>query len=251
MNIVSWAVIIISYIWGVYYIVVYRGQITPLYIVLLVSIIYLTLIAIYLIHLKRKRRSKNGKSLQVSEVKDSNNSVIKKKVIVAAQPEPEKAAPEIAHYGDSGLMVQISHDRSVKWVKDGVVVRIPRQDASRPLGPGYVIGGKQYQYISDLTVKTVDEERRLYQDIHGRYVLDLKERYPIFDSYDAATENRYYHWYLVLDVDRMSMVYYDDGSAGKDEIVEDIQKLPDSPFRILNIWHYLDKDGILKLETAG
>ena len=77
-------------------------------------------------------------------------------------------------------------------------------------------------------------------------MLDMKERYPCFDSYDFATENRYFHWYLILSEGRMSQVYYDDGN-GTGEITEDIEKLHYSAYSTLNFWHYLDKDGILLL----
>ena len=59
------------------------------------------------------------------------------------------------------------------------------------------------------------------------------------------TENRYYHWYLILEKGRMSMIYSDDG-LGKD-ITEDIDRLPGTPYRILQFWHYLDENGILRL----
>jgi hypothetical protein len=124
-------------------------------------------------------------------------------------------------------------------------VRTPGSSQSKPFQVNYEVGGKKYRYLTDLTAHAVNEDRRLYQDIHGRYVLDMKERYPIFDSYDAATENRYYHWYLILEKDRMSMIYSDDGAG--EEIVEDIDKLPGTPYIILQFWHYLDEDGYLRI----
>lgn len=158
-----------------------------------------------------------------------------------------KNGEEKDEYGRSDLLLQISPDRTVRWVRNGETVRVQTQETGRQFDAGFTIGNKSYRYVTDLTVKAVNESRRLYRDIHGRYVLDMKERYPIFDSCDAASENRYYHWYLVLESNRMSMVYYDDG-GGRDEIIEDIGTLPAAAYRILNFWHYLDADGILRLK---
>ena len=96
--------------------------------------------------------------------------------------------------------------------------------------------------------KEIEPDRRHFQDIHGRDVLDMKERYPCFDSYDFATENRYFHWFLILTEDTMSQVYYDDGNA-RCEITEDVERLPHTAYSTVKFWHYLDEDGILKLKA--
>ena len=248
MNPIKWAVLIVGYVGSVYILVANRGRITPLYFILLISIIIITLFGLYIAYLEwQRRRIKRlgpvGVPIQHMEGNENTLSGRSAKEVHTQQSPPSKG--EVL-YGDGGILVRISSDRTIRWVKDGVTVRTPGSSRSKPFQVNYEIGGKKYRYLTDLIAHAVNEDRRLYQDIHGRYVLDMKERYPIFDSYDAATENRYYHWYLILEKDRMSMIYSDDGAA--EEIVEDIDKLPDTPYRILQFWHYLDEDGVLRLE---
>lgn len=243
MNPFTWAVLIAGYVGGVYILVSNRGQITPLYIILLISIIIITLIGLYIAYLEwqRRRAASNAPSQHMNSNPNTFSGQSEKEVPAHQSPPPTIEE----RYGDEGILAQISSDRTIRWVKDGVMVRTPGSSQSKPFQVNYEVGGKKYRYLTDLTAHAVNEDRRLYQDIHGRYVLDMKERYPIFDSYDAATENRYYHWYLILEKDRMSMIYSDDGAG--EEIVEDIDKLPGTPYRILQFWHYLDEDGYLRI----
>ena len=154
-------------------------------------------------------------------------------------------------YGKNGLFVQVLSDRTVRWVQKKETgyeeVRLPKQKIIKPsLFVSFTVDGKQYPHITDLCAEDIDAKRRHFQDIFGQDVLDMKERYPCFDSYDFATENRYFHWYLILSEARMSQVYYDDGNR-TGEITEDIEKLHYTAYSTLNFWHYLDKDGILLL----
>lgn len=244
MNPFTWAVLIVGYAGGVYILVANRESITLLYIILLICMIVITLIGLYVVFLEWQRR--HAISNAPDQRKDGNATVAQEKVAreVSTQQEPPPKAEE--RYGEAGILAQISSDRTIRWVRDGVTVRTPGPSQSRSFQVNYEIGGRNYRYLTDLTARAVNEDRRLYQDIHGRYVLDMKERYPIFDSYDAVTENRYYHWYLILERDRMSMIYSDDGAG--EEIVEDIEKLPGTPYRILQFWHYLDENGVLRLK---
>ena len=248
MNPFTWVVLIAGYVYGVYILVAHRGAITLLYLGLLVSILIITVIGLYVLFLEwRNRRAKVSRPISSS----SSYQTEGKTISAADRTGIGKAVRHICRtkeegrYGEAGVLVQISEDQTIRWVKDGVTVRTPGPGQSRPFAVNYKIGGKRYRYLTDLTAHAVNEDRRLYQDVHGRYVLDMKERYPVFDSYDAATENRYYHWYLILEEDQMSMIYSDDGSG--EEITEDVDILPDKPYEILQFWHYLDENGILRL----
>jgi len=74
---------------------------------------------------------------------------------------------------------------------------------------------------------------------------------PVFDSYDAAYEDRYFHWYLILDEGKLHIVYVDDGRNGAD-ITEDADRVPWRAYKILEFWKYLDEDGKLMIgDDAG
>lgn len=47
-------------------------------------------------------------------------------------------------------------------------------------------------------------------DIHGREVFCYNELFPCFDSYDYATETRYYRWRFIREGNRLSRVYASD-----------------------------------------
>lgn len=69
------------------------------------------------------------------------------------------------------------------------------------------------------------------------------------DAHGFVTAGRQYdydHWYLILEADRLSLVYSDDGQGGI-TVTEDLETIPFKPYDILNFWHYLDEDGILRL----
>ncbi len=62
----------------------------------------------------------------------------------------------------------------------------------------------------------------VYRDCHGRRVLYFRERFPCFDSYDRLHENRYYHWYAIENVGKVTLVYTEDEKPGA-QVHEDYQ----------------------------
>lgn len=150
-------------------------------------------------------------------------------------------------YGDSGLLIRLPGDGKVTWTQSRGLARFRRTRVRNGVsGVNFTVAGARYHNLRELVCTPVNADRRLYRDAHGRYVLDMKERYPIFDSCDAIDEDRYFHWYLILEADRLSMVYRDDGRPGID-ITEDVRKLPGKVVEILKFWRYLDGDGVLRL----
>lgn len=132
----------------------------------------------------------------------------------------------------------------ISWT-DGDKIRKPSGKEVKWSAIGFTVNGLSYSRIIDLTAKTVDKNRGLYQDIHGHTILAVRERYPIFDSYDAAYEDRYYHWYYILQPDRWSCVYFDDGN-GKTTITEDVEKIPYNVSKaLIEIYKTISKDGEL------
>lgn len=117
---------------------------------------------------------------------------------------------------------------AVSWVDQATgKVRIPQPEKvqHKSLSPDFSACGKSYRSLAELTQKTLDQRRHVYRDVHDQYVVDIRERYPCFDWADRATENRYYHWYLVLGADQLAIVYYDDGT-GEMTITDDADALP-------------------------
>ena len=47
----------------------------------------------------------------------------------------------------------------------------------------------------------------IWQDVYGRRVLHMRERFPCFDVYDRLYENRYFHWYLVECPEGLGLLY--------------------------------------------
>jgi len=144
------------------------------------------------------------------------------------------------------MMPQITKDHLVKWPGRTTSPTEKKTDCA----VDFIVGGRVYRNLKDLKVETIND-RCLHKDIHGRYVLDMKERYPVFDSYDAAYEDRYFHWYLILDEGKLHIVYVDDGRNGAD-ITEDADRVPWRAYKILEFWKYLDEDGKLMIgDDAG
>lgn len=92
----------------------------------------------------------------------------------------------------------------------------------------FIAAGKHYESLSQLTTLGTKEYRckdaQCYwigreKDIYGREVLHVSERFPIFDSYDALYDHRYFHWYYIRHyqrkgfrrVPRLTLVYAEDG----------------------------------------
>lgn len=119
----------------------------------------------------------------------------------------------------------------LKWVseecdKDGNPLRerIPEeQEKTFTRQTGFTAGGKTYRYINEL-YHIRFQEGSLCQDIHGRQVLHLLERFPCFDSYDYLNEDRYYHWFIIRQDDRLTMVYCED-TYPQIKVTEDIARL--------------------------
>jgi len=88
----------------------------------------------------------------------------------------------------------------------------------------FTAAGKLYASVNSLTAKKLDDDT--YLDCHGRRVISLAERFPCFDSYDYATENRYYRWYIIVEPERLTRVYTEDDSL-QISITEDVRDLED------------------------
>lgn len=88
------------------------------------------------------------------------------------------------------------------------------------------VGGKRYRArlgghadIGDFTVQPQNQpwEKetyvRSYRDVHGRDVLYARDRFPCFDEFDRANENRYDHYFLVFHEQGATAVHLRDDST--------------------------------------
>ena len=88
---------------------------------------------------------------------------------------------------------------------------------------GFAAGGMTYRGPNELCHIRF-QDSNLCQDIYGRQVLHLTERFPCFDSYDYLNENRYYHWFFIRQEEKLTMVYCED-TYPQIEVTEDIAQI--------------------------
>lgn len=109
----------------------------------------------------------------------------------------------------------VEERRFVDWVSaegHGDGGRIPHPCTREyPLPGTFRIGEMEYHAVSELRVKELDREKQIYQDRYGRVFAEIRERFPCFDSFDYASENRYYHWLYLTENGKLFLVYYEDG----------------------------------------
>lgn len=108
----------------------------------------------------------------------------------------------------------VEERRFVDWVPaDGREEsgRRPQPSTQEYSLPGaFRVGGRKYHSVLELRVLPLDREKRIYRDIYGRVFGEIRERFPCFDSYDYANENRYYHWLYLTEGGKLFMIYYQD-----------------------------------------
>lgn len=104
--------------------------------------------------------------------------------------------------------------------------RTPEEHTRTHLSPlPFTAAERLYTSLSGLTAHKLTDGT--YLDCHGRRVISLAERFPCFDSYDYATENRYYRWYIIVEAERLTRVYTEDDSPQL-YITEDVRDLEDN-----------------------
>ena len=108
----------------------------------------------------------------------------------------------------------------------------------------FIAGGKPYLHEKQLIHKQIGEYKGkwnvkptpIYEDIHGRRVIALYERFPCFDSYDFLYENRFFNWYFIKADNKIALVYTVDDS-NKIEICDDLLNM-DASKCCIRITHY-------------
>jgi len=113
--------------------------------------------------------------------------------------------------------------RQIVWVAPDGSVRVPEEKHKDFLYPGpFFAAGKAYVSWKGLCAQQT--ESGLCRDLYGREVFYMAERFPCFDSYDYANENRYYRWFFLREQGKLTRVYYAD-ERHKIEVTEDVSGL--------------------------
>ena len=90
---------------------------------------------------------------------------------------------ETKDYSTSDLLLRISNDREVSWIRNNEVMRVPdRTKCRQSIGVNFMVCGAAYRNLSELYFSVIDKSRRLYQDVHGRYLpggFQIHRRYPL------------------------------------------------------------------------
>ena len=126
----------------------------------------------------------------------------------------------------AGIDHQLRWDggKKIQWVAPDGTVRIPEEVNHKFSYPGpFQAAGKTYLSVKSLCALKTRKEN-VYKDIYGREVFYIAERFPCFDSYDYANENRYYRWFFIKEKGRLTRVYYAD-ERGEIEVTEDIASI--------------------------
>ena len=120
----------------------------------------------------------------------------------------------------SSRLMWVSRERDA----DGspVRTRVPVQTVSVFDSRSFSAAGKRYGSTAKLAPpKAVSG---VYTDCHGRTVVCMTERFPCFDSYDAMCEDRKYRWWLIIEPERLTRIYAEDGQ-NKIYVTEDVCEL--------------------------
>lgn len=121
--------------------------------------------------------------------------------------------------------IYVNYAYGIQWQNPDGSIRTPEEVKRTFSYPGvFQAGGRPYLSIDQLCDKKLDEDGHICQDVYGREVFAVWERFPCFDSYDYLHENRYYRWFFIHSGDRLTCVYYEDEQETV-EVTEDVEKL--------------------------
>ena len=112
----------------------------------------------------------------------------------------------------------------LQWVI-GDALRDPQPvKATGQVRLGFKAAGRPYLGSAALSTGIPGKSPGTTRDIYGREVLHFKERFPCFDSYDYLHENRYYHWYYILNGSSLTEVYCAD-ERPEVQVTEDVAEI--------------------------
>lgn len=98
--------------------------------------------------------------------------------------------------------------------------------------------GKVYQSVQDFKSRK-DRKEHIYWDIYNRKVMEVYERFPCFDSYDYANEDRYYRWFYLVSGNKMWCIYQADGRKTV-LVTEDVAEIDAMVWRNMKRFHLVE-----------
>ena len=90
--------------------------------------------------------------------------------------------------------------------------RVPRQkNSSAHVCLPFCLAGRHYPHFGRFADRK-EPGSDCFVDMYGRKVFHYFERFPCFDSYDYLCDHRRFHWFYLLEGEKLFRVYYADGS---------------------------------------
>lgn len=137
----------------------------------------------------------------------------------------------------------VEEGRLVEWVDNvegPAQVRVPSPiEKIYLLAQGFFVDGQPYASLGDLQCHR--EGDYFFRDRYGHRVLEVRERFPCFDSYDYETENRCIRWFYLVSGGKLWCVSYQD-SKGSVTVTEDVEEIPAC------VWREIRRMGVVKDE---
>lgn len=121
--------------------------------------------------------------------------------------------------------------QTIRWVSteldekgNPTKIRMPVESSKKYPYPGrFIAAGKPYEKWEQLYHQDTDI-LGIYKDIYGRRVYYCAERFPCFDSDDYLYEKRKYRWFFILGENKITRVFYTDGS-NQINVTEDVANI--------------------------
>lgn len=107
-------------------------------------------------------------------------------------------------------------------------------------GLPFMAAGRSYLSMSQLAERRKEPGSCWHLDCYGRKVLEIAERFPCFDSFDALHESRYYRWFFLRENGALTRVYATDARSTI-YVTEDAAFLENAAWKLLEEHGCLDR----------
>lgn len=135
----------------------------------------------------------------------------------------------------------VEEGRLVEWVDNvdnPIQVRVPiSTEATYLLSHGLFVGGQPYASLGELQYRW--EGEHFFRDRYGHRVLEVRERFPCFDSCDYENEHRYTRWFYLVFGDKLWCISYRD-TEDSVIVTEDVGEIPASVWRAMHRMHVVN-----------
>lgn len=121
--------------------------------------------------------------------------------------------------------------------------RVPHEKRTKyPASGPFTAAGRTYASLEELHVEQEESyEKGIFcKDKFGRIVFYIAERFPCFDSYDYAYENRYFRWFFICENGKLTRIHYTDETKIID-VTEDVLGLENNCLKEMNRAGYWEK----------